>query len=142
MNILSVSTIQYYVHICATVLSLNLAWAPFSQRARITPRPRPFYTPPPRLKELNTKLKHVMEEFRSKLPTAGLVIPSSIKERVKRAERCTQKISSLPAYKPRGRKKADSAYHNRVGRRADALRKESNIHVYTCTLRTHILLVQ
>ena len=33
------------------------------------------------LKELNTKLKHVMEEFRSKLPTAeGLVIRSSIKE--------------------------------------------------------------
>ena len=95
------------------------------------------------LKELNTKLKHVMEEFRSKLPTAeGLVIRSSIKERVKRAERCTQKISSLPAYKPRGRKKADSAYRNRVGRRADVLRKASNVHVYTCTLRTHILLVQ
>ena len=42
MNILSVYTIQYimYIYICATVLSLNLAWAPFSQRARITPRPR------------------------------------------------------------------------------------------------------
>ena len=89
------------------------------------------------LKELNTKLKHVMEEFRSKLPIAeGLVIRSSIKERVKRAERCTQ-VSSLPAYKPRGRKKADSAYRNRVGKRADALRKASD--TYTCTLRTHIL---
>ena len=31
------------------------------------------------LKELNTKLKHV-EEFQSKLPIAGLVIRSSIKE--------------------------------------------------------------
>ena len=34
------------------------------------------------LRELNTKLKHVMEEFQSKLPTAGLVI-HSIKERLK-----------------------------------------------------------
>ena len=84
------------------------------------------------LKELNTKLKHVMEEFRSKLPVAeGLVIRSSIKERVKRAEKYTQRIFSLPGYKPHGRKKADSAYRNRVGKRADALRKASD--TYTCT---------
>ena len=78
------------------------------------------------LKELNSKLQHVMEEFRSKLPIAdGLVIRSSIKERVKWTEKRTHSISSLPTYKPRGRKKADSAYRNRVGKRADALRKVS-----------------
>ena len=82
------------------------------------------------LKELNKKLKHVMEEFQSKLPVAdGLIIRSSIKERLKRAKKYTQKISSLSAYKPRGRKKADSGYRNRVGKRADALRK-ANTHVY------------
>ena len=81
------------------------------------------------LKELNTKLEHVMEEFRSKLPLAGgLVIHSSIKERMKRAEKHTN-ISSLPAYKPCGRKKADSTYRNRVGKRADAPHKASD----TCT---------
>lgn len=82
------------------------------------------------LKELNAKLKHVMEEFRNKLPAAdGLVLRSTVKERVQRAEKYTQKISALPAYKPRGRKKADSAYRNRVGKRADALRKASTVHV-------------
>ena len=76
------------------------------------------------LKELNTKLKHVMDEFRSKLPAAnGLVIRAAIKEQTKRAEKNTQKISSLPAYKPRGRKRTGSAYRNRVGKLADGLRK-------------------
>ena len=78
------------------------------------------------LKELDTKLKQVMEDFRKKLPVAdGLIICSTITERVQRAEKSTQKISALPAYKPHGRKKADSAYRNRVGQRADALRKVS-----------------
>lgn len=80
------------------------------------------------LKELNQKLKQVMEEFQNKLPVAdGLVIRSTIKERIQRAEKYTRKISALPAYKPRGRKKADSAYRNRVGKRADALRKASSV---------------
>ena len=70
-----------------------------------------------------------MGEFRSKLPVAeGLVIRSSIKERVKQTEKYTQRISSLPGYKPRGRKKADSAYRNRVSKRADALRKASDTY--------------
>ena len=52
-------------------------------------------------------MQHVMEEFRNKLPAAdGLVIRSTVKERVQRAEKYTQKISALLAYKPRGRKKA------------------------------------
>ena len=69
-----------------------------------------------------------MDEFRSKLPAAdGLVIRSAIKERTKRAEKCIQNISTLPAYKPRGRRRMDSAYRNRVGKRADALRK---VHVH------------
>ena len=34
-----------------------------------------------------------------------------------------EKISSLPAYKPRGRKRTGSAYRNSVGKRVDALRK-------------------
>ena len=87
----------------------------------------------------------MLDEFRSKLPAAdGLVIRAAIKERMKRAEKCTQKISSLPAYKPRGRKRTDSAYRNRVGKRADALRKVCDIHlhvIYTCMhvhVNTHI----
>lgn len=76
------------------------------------------------LKELNTNLKILMDQFRSKLPAeGGLIIRSAIQERVKRAE----KLKSLPPYKQRGRKKMDSAYRNRVGRRADALRKVCHI---------------
>ena len=73
-----------------------------------------------------------MDDFRSKLPAEdGLVIRSAIHERINRAEKYTLKISSLPTYKQRGRKRLDSAYRNRVGKRADALRKVSNaIYLY------------
>ena len=81
------------------------------------------------LKELNTKLQDVMDDFRSKLPAEdGLVIRSAIQERIERAEKNTLKISSLPTYKPRGRKRLDSAYRNRVGKRADAVRKVYTTH--------------
>ena len=56
---------------------------------------------------MQSLIKHVMEEFRNKLPAAdGPVICSTVKEQVQRAEKYTQKISALPAYKPHGRRKA------------------------------------
>ena len=80
------------------------------------------------IKELNTKLTHLMDEFQSKLPAAdGLAFRSAIKEQTKQAEKCIQNISTLPAYKPRDRKRMDSAYRNRVGKHTDALCK---VHVH------------
>ena len=71
--------------------------------------------------EINNKLEGVINEFRSRLPTAdGLVVHPIHAEKVKQAERhqrakIAQKYSSLPPYKKRGKKKMNSLYRNRVG---------------------------
>ena len=80
------------------------------------------------LKKLNTQLEGIMNDFRSNLPECeGLVILPAVKQRVKHSMRYSesQKISSLSLLKKRGRKRLDSAYRNRVGRKANALRKVS-----------------
>ena len=79
-----------------------------------------------------------MNEFRSNLPeNEGLVILPAVYEWAKRALRNkkSQKHPSLPLYKKRGRKWLDSMYRNRVGRKANALRKVN------CLPITHIVLL-
>ena len=85
-------------------------------------------TDPHLLKELNTQLQTIMNKFRSSLPESeGLVILPAMREKVKQSirSRASKNLSSLPLPKKRGKKRLDSAYRNRVGRRANALRKVS-----------------
>lgn len=80
-------------------------------------------TDPTLLKKLNTQLEAVMNDFRRCLPESeGLIVLPALQERVKQAAR-SNKIRSLPLYKKPSRKRLDSAYRNRVGRKANALRK-------------------
>ena len=95
-------------------------------------------TDPQLLRKLNIQLQSIMNEFRSNLPeNEGLVILPAVHERAKRALRNkkSQKHLSLPLYKKRGRKRLDSMYRNRVGRKANALRKVN------CLPITHIVLL-
>lgn len=74
------------------------------------------------MKKLNGDLEGILHG--SQLPeTEGLVLLPTIRGQVKQNTR-VHKFSSLPLYK-RGRKRLDSKYRNRVGKRADALRKVS-----------------
>lgn len=93
-------------------------------------------TDPQLLRKLNNQLQSIMNDFRSNLPESeGLVILPAVHERAKRALRNNKsaKQLSLPLYKKRGRKRLDSAYRNRVGRKANALRKvppHTIVHTY------------
>lgn len=81
------------------------------------------------LSDLNQSLDHALLEFRNKLPCEqGLVIRPLMAKKKKRSENSlkVQKVSSLPLHKKRGRTSQDSKYRNRVGRRADKLRKVRN----------------
>ena len=101
------------------------------------------------LEDVNEKLECVMDNMRRALPAAdGLVVRPAIKERIKqRNVKTARRYSSLPLYHKRGRKRSDNKYRNRVGKRADQLRKvqqdatnhclftvisESNIFVTGC----------
>ncbi len=81
--------------------------------------------------KLTADLRGVINEFRSRLPTAdGLVVRPILAERIKLGERrqrakVAQKYSILPPYKKRGKKRMDSVYLNRVGKRGNELRKVS-----------------
>ena len=77
------------------------------------------------LEDINKKLEGVMADVRSTLPAAdGLVIRPAIKDRIKQSEvRTTRGYSSLPQYHKRGKKRDDYKYRNRVGKRAEQLRK-------------------
>lgn len=80
-------------------------------------------TDPTILKSLNAQLEGVMNDFRRCLPQSeGLIVLPAVQERAKQAVR-SHKICSLPLYKKPGRKRLDSTYRNRVGRKASTLRK-------------------
>ena len=83
-------------------------------------------TDPQLLRKLNNQLQSIINDFRSNLPeNEGIVVLPAVHERAKRALRNKKSLNqlSLPLYKKRGRKRLDSAYRNRVGRKANALRK-------------------
>ena len=77
------------------------------------------------LEDINKKLEGVMADMRSTLAAAdGLVIRPTIKYRIKQSEiRTARGYSSLPQYHKRGKKQDDYKYKNRVGKRAEQLRK-------------------
>ena len=94
-------------------------------------------TDPQLLRKLNVELERAFGDFRSSLPEAeGLVILPVVRKRVKRVRSSAlrkQHSSSLPLYKKHGRKRQNSLYRNRVGRRASKFRKVLNI-LYTLIL--------
>lgn len=81
------------------------------------------------LVQLNQTLDGILLQFRQALPVEqGLVLRPMITKRVKKNEKSKttrngNKILSLPLYKKRGRSHTDSKYRNRVGKRAEQLRK-------------------
>ncbi len=75
--------------------------------------------------KLNRSLDSLLLEFRKELPhEEGLVIRPLVAKRAKNTKKSLKaKVSSLQLYKKRGRACVDSKYRNRVGKRADKLRK-------------------
>ena len=83
-----------------------------------------------KLVELDTELKRSLQTFRAGLPQEEqLVVRSSVISRGLKTKRKYARMklnlpcSRLPKSKPRGRRKADSKIRNRVGARANRLRK-------------------
>ena len=77
------------------------------------------------LEDTNRKLESVLSDLRSALPAAdGLVVRPAIRERLKHSDiKSGRRYSLLPLYHKRGKKRSDYRYRNRVGKRADQLRK-------------------
>lgn len=95
-------------------------------------------TDPQLLKDLNIELERTFTTFRSSLPEAeGLVILPAVRKRVK-ASTTSKPIPSLPPYKKHGRKRLNSLYRNRVGRRASKLRKVYNLsYTHVCNMHNY-----
>ena len=67
-----------------------------------------------------------MTDFKSILPHEdGILLRPEIRKKLKlsRQKKASQSISALPLAPRRGRKKQDAAFRDRVGRRAQTLRK-------------------
>ena len=78
------------------------------------------------LSDLNDKLQHLMNNFRAILPHEdGILLRPHIRKKLKlsRQKKASQSIKSLPLPSKRGRKKQDATFRNRVGRKAQNLRK-------------------
>jgi len=82
-------------------------------------------TEPEHLRNLANKLDCIISEFRLGLPKAdGLLLRPQARSVVrKRAKQINHKYLHLPSRIKRGRAKSDWRYRNRVGQRAEALRK-------------------
>ena len=80
--------------------------------------------------DLDAELKHLLQTFRAGLPQEEQLVlrPSVISRALSTKRKYAQmklnvSCSRLPKPNPRGRKKADSKIRNRVGAKADRLRK-------------------
>lgn len=100
-------------------------------------------TDPQLLKQLNSQLQGILNEFRGSLPEEeGLVILPAVREQAEctmRKKRLKNHLS-LPLLKKRGRKRLDSAYRKRVGRKANALRNVSAHYTHTCCQLCHVIM--
>lgn len=83
-----------------------------------------------KLVELDVELKHLLQTFKAGLPQKEqLVVRPSVNSHALSVKRKYARIrtslscSKLPNAKPRGRKKSASKIRNRVGAKADRLRK-------------------
>ena len=87
------------------------------------------------LVELSTKLKDIVSEFKIALPhTDGLLLRPHLRKKAKLSlqRKTSLGARSLPQPLKRGRKKQDSKYRNRVGKRAQHLRKVQDT-MFACT---------
>lgn len=77
--------------------------------------------------EVNTQLKDLMAKFKEQLPHEdGLLLRPELQKELKLSRQRKLSLTSASQLKStltRGRKKTDAAYRNRVGRKAQALRK-------------------
>ena len=89
-----------------------------------------------RLSELDTDLKLLLEGFKKDLPhEQQLIVRTSVVSRALKTKRKYAKIrshqcSQLSTAKKRGKKKAPSKFRNRIGTKADRLRKVNNNKLY------------
>ena len=73
------------------------------------------------LEELTKKLECLIKEYQCHLPRSDcLILRRQARQRAKQIKR---KYLALPLLLQRGRKKTDWRFRNRVGQKADALRK-------------------
>ena len=79
------------------------------------------------LQELTTKVEELITDFKTKIPQDnGLILrPEARKAAQKMAQKISRKYKALPTMTRRGRHKMDWKYRNRVGQKADKLRKVS-----------------
>lgn len=79
------------------------------------------------LREANAELSRLMFKFKSSLPhEEGLLVRPEVRKDLKRSRQrkhAATIVSQLPTRTKQGRKKADAAYRNRVGWKAQVLRK-------------------
>lgn len=79
------------------------------------------------LRETNAELSRLMNKFKSSLPQEeGLLVRPEVRKDLRRSQQkkfVSTIVSQLPIKTKQGRKKADAAYRNRVGWKAQVLRK-------------------
>lgn len=85
-------------------------------------------TNPNDLHEIATKVEELILALRKKLPKSeGIILrPEARKAARKRAQKISRKYRPLPSSALRGRPRNDWRYQNRVGKKADELRKVLN----------------
>lgn len=108
------------------------------------------------LLEVEERLQRLLQDLKAQLPQEeGLVIwPAIVSRAIKtkrkyahiRARQQSGYCSALTEGKKRGRKRANSKFRNRVGRKADHLRKVCNqdcmVHIHICLLYITAYLLQ
>ena len=93
--------------------------------------------------EVNNKLNLLMTEFQSRLPhKEGLLLRPELRKTLHASQQkklAVAKASQLQSTFKRGRKRADAAYRNREGKKAQAFRKVRCIHGIKSTTYIHFL---
>ena len=86
---------------------------------------------PSDLREVITKLEEIIVTFRKKLPKSegNILQPQARKAARKRAQKICRKYRPIPYTVKRGRPRNDWQYQNRVGKKADELRKVNSSNI-------------
>ena len=82
------------------------------------------------LLDLSVKLDQLMTDFKSKLPHEdGILLRPQLRKKLKltKEKKVSQAISALPLPPKRGRKRQDALFRDRVGRKAQNLRKVAKL---------------
>ena len=98
------------------------------------------------LLEVEERLQSLLQDLKAQLPQEEVIRPAILSRAIKtkrkyahiRARQQSGYCSALTEGKKRGRKRANSKFRNRVGRKADRLRKVCNqdcmVHIHICLL--------